>query len=456
VGVKAEFMEYEFRVIVEKVSVASQKVVKRDTIKIYDIKPPTSILELGLRHEEQIALLSKVQSTLLAEQSVFIDPGYDVCPQCGGKLVKNGFKQSNFHAVFSDHKLRIQQHRCQNPECNWQSGPTTTSVFGTDIHPDLAKLQCEQGALFSYREAASNLEKLNAQRRRINNHDRKIMTNELGAHIAQENYKVPPAAALPVLAQELIVQVDGGHIPIKDKDKRSFEALAAIVYRPGSLEVIDEHPRRITDKSCAISAKDDELSTIKTYLHYAALKQGLTEETHVTAVCDGASNCWSVVQALKSHCQSLELILDWFHIAKKFQNVKQALGEELTESLEEAKWSLWHGNVVESLQKLTILQNNITDEKKRSKLKSLQDYLENNRPYLVNYSERKNTKKPFTSQVAESHIDTIINTRHKRQQKMQWTREGAHNVLQIRALMVSNGWEDKWLDYVMPNLGKAA
>jgi len=457
VGVKAEFMEYEFRVIVEKVSVASQKVVKRDTIKIYDIKPPTSILELGLRHEEQIALLSKVQSTLLAEQSVLIDPGYDVCPQCGGKLAKNGFKQSNFHAVFSDHKLRIQQHRCQNPECNWQSGPTTSSVFGTDVHPDLAKLQCEQGALFSYREAASNLEKLNAQRRRINNHDRvKIMTNELGAHIAQENYKVPLAAALPVLAQELIVQVDGGHIPIKDKDKRSFEALAAIVYRPDSLEVIDEHHRRITDKSCAISAKDDELSTIKTYLQHAALKQGLTTETHVTALCDGASNCWSVVQALKSHCQSLELILDWFHIVKKLQNVKQALGEELAASLEEAKWSLWHGNVIESLEKLTILQNNINDEKKRSKLKSLQDYLENNRLYLVDYSERKNTKKPFTSQVAESHIDTIINTRHKRKQKMQWTREGAHNVLQIRALMVSNGWEDKWLDYVMPNPGKAA
>ncbi len=329
-------------------------------------------------------------------------------------------------------------------------------MFGTDIHPDLAKLQCEQGALFSYREAASNLEKLNAQRRRINNHDRvKIMTNELGAYIAQENYKAPLAEALPVVAQELIVQVDGGHIPTKDKDKRSFEALAAIVYRPGSMEVLDEHHRRITDKSCAISAKDDELSTIKTYLQHAALKQGLTKETHVTAVCDGANNCWSVIQALQSHCQSLELILDWFHIAKKFQNLK-ALGEELTESLENAKCSLWHGSVAESRKQLTILQSNITDEKKRSQLQSLQDYLENNRPYLVNYSERKNTNKPFTSQVAESHIDTIINTRHRRKQKMQWTREGAHNVLQIRALMVSNGWENKWLDYVMPNPGKAA
>ena len=101
-------MDYEFRVIVEKVSVASQKTIKRDTIKIYDINPPQSILDLGLRHEEQISLLSKVQEALLAEQSILIDPGYDTCPKCGQKIGKNGFKQSNFHAVFSDHKIRIQ------------------------------------------------------------------------------------------------------------------------------------------------------------------------------------------------------------------------------------------------------------------------------------------------------------------------------------------------------------
>ncbi len=51
-------MDYEFRVVVEKVAIASQKVIKRDTLKIYDIKQPKSILDLGLRHEEQISLLS--------------------------------------------------------------------------------------------------------------------------------------------------------------------------------------------------------------------------------------------------------------------------------------------------------------------------------------------------------------------------------------------------------------
>ncbi len=47
----------ELRIVVEKVAVSSQEVVKRDTITSYDIQCPTSIGELGLRHAEQIALL---------------------------------------------------------------------------------------------------------------------------------------------------------------------------------------------------------------------------------------------------------------------------------------------------------------------------------------------------------------------------------------------------------------
>jgi hypothetical protein len=40
-------MDYELRIIVEKVSVTSQEVVQRDTLKVYDVKAPTSIIELG-------------------------------------------------------------------------------------------------------------------------------------------------------------------------------------------------------------------------------------------------------------------------------------------------------------------------------------------------------------------------------------------------------------------------
>jgi hypothetical protein len=132
--------------------------------------------------------------------------------------------------------------------------------------------------------------------------------------------------------------VDGGHIPAKAQDKRSFEALSAIVYRPSCLERVDLHHQRITDKSCVVSALDDDLKTIKTYLHHAALKQGLTVQTKVTALADGANNCWSVLLSLKPDCQTLECILDWFRIVKKFQNVKNALGGIFNEAIESAKW----------------------------------------------------------------------------------------------------------------------
>jgi hypothetical protein len=137
-------------------------------------------------------------------------------------------------------------------------------------------------------------------------------------------------------------------------------------------------------------------------------------------------------------------------------NPKNALGENFSESLEKAKWSLWHGKVDESLQKLTLIRDNITDEQKRSKFKGLQDYLAKNRDYLINYNERKKANKPFTSQVAESHIDSIINARHKRKQKMQWTREGAHKVLQIRGMIASKEWGNRWQEPVLSALGVVA
>jgi len=130
-------MNYELRIVVEKVAISSQEVVKRDTITSYDIQCPTSIGELGLRHAEQIALLGKVQNIVLAEQSLLLDPGIPGCPTCGNTLKKNGYKTSNFHAIFSDHTVRIQKHHCSHLDCGWHSTPTITSLFGTNIHPDL-------------------------------------------------------------------------------------------------------------------------------------------------------------------------------------------------------------------------------------------------------------------------------------------------------------------------------
>jgi hypothetical protein len=342
-------VDCELRILVEKVPVSSQEVVKRETLKVYEVKAPKSILELSLRHVEQISLLEKVQNPIIAAQSKSIDPGYDACSKCGGKLCKRGFEKSNFHAVFSDRKVGIQKHQCWNPKCNWHSAPTTSSVFGTSIHPDLAKLQGEQRDLHSYREAQTNLEELMVHRRPVNNHDQiRKLTDRVGEVLAEENLKPPTPKNCSPLVDKLIVQVDGGHIPIKDKEKRSFEVLSGVIYQPRSSRTIDRHHLEIERGSCVLSAKDDNLAALKIDLLHAAQKQGLGRDTEVTALADVAPYCWSVISSLETRCKKLTCILDWIHIGKKFQNVRSAVEGDFKQTLERVNWTLWHGKPEEA------------------------------------------------------------------------------------------------------------
>ncbi len=148
----------------------------------------------------------------------------------------------------------------------------------------------------------------------------------------------------------------------------------------------------------------------------------------------------------------LRLVSYW----QRFQNVKNALGAGFENALDSAKWKLWHGETQEALTKLALLGNNVTDEATRSLITGLYDYIHRNQNYIVNYDERKRADKTYTSQVAESHIDSLINTRHKRTKKMQWTSKGAHHVLQIRAMMASNDWELNCQATVLSVLGTVA
>ncbi len=105
-------------------------------------------------------------------------------------------------------------------------------------------MQCEQGALYSYREAQTNLEKLNCHHRSVNNHNQiKQITNKVGTQLDESNRILPSKEECADPASDLIIQVGGGHIPLQDKDLRSFEALSAIVYRPESLQQVDLHHR---------------------------------------------------------------------------------------------------------------------------------------------------------------------------------------------------------------------
>ena len=59
-----------------------------------------------------------------------------------------------------------------------------------------------------------------------------------------------------------------------------------------------------------------------------------------------------------------------------------------------------------------------------NRLKKFYNYIVNNKDKIVNYEERQNGGLVFTSNLAESTVESLINRRCKGQQNMRWSREG--------------------------------
>jgi len=444
-------MSEHYRIVIETFSSTNKHSVERKVIKEDKIKSPHSIMDLGFRHSEQIEILQEIQNKLLQEQSITLKSPLDKCPQCGGHVRLNGVEPSDFHSVFTDHRVNV--HRLKCGKCDWNKVSSIESLFGTSVHPDLAKMQCETGVNHSFRTAQKILNLQSNGIRKINNHDRiKKVIDAVGSEIKKELQRPFKLPVNHQIAKELILQVDGGHLKSDNPEQLSFEALTSVIYRPENLKKKGERGF-IESKQCAASALDDELKTIKRNTLIAAKKQGLSTTTHVTALCDGAQNCWSVVDAIKSQCGSLTTILDWFHLSMKFQNT--AMPPEHKNKLIRIKWHLWRGHADRALIRLLELKESV-DIKYKPSITTLQTYIENNKTRIVDYRTRYKNGEAISSQMAESTVESLINQRCKGKQHMRWSRHGVHCILQVRAAIASNDWENNWEKTILNATRKVA
>jgi len=446
-------MSTKIRIIAQIINTVDEQILSQKTLHEKEVIYPESISELGYNHEEQIEIIQHTQDFYLQPQSHLMNNHFDKCPQCGKRTRKQGAFMSEFHSIYTDHKIELQRRTCS---CGWKSKNSIHHHYGSSIHPELAKIQCSLGAEHSFHDAEKLLELKCKYKRAINNDDRVRHTVTDVGHkldgLKKDNNWVLMKTNSP--AEELIMTIDGGHIKTKEKDKRSIEELIVTVYNPKNVINKDKHHHKIIDKTYVGSALDDELKSIKTLTLNACLREGLSQTTKITALSDGASNCIEVVKSLSNGCGSLTLILDWFHIGKKFKNAEHVIPDELKEAYEASKWHLWHGHSKTSIIRLEQLCGYLDDIGK-GKIIHLMAYIKNNERYIINYHARKIKGLVYTSQTAESSVENVINERQKHNKKMQWTREGAHAVLQIRTSQMSGSWKDDW-DKIRPEIYKNA
>ena len=422
-----------------------EKVISKTALLSGNVEKPIDVFNFGLSHEGQIKLLHAGQDALLKAQITLVDAGVQYCPKCQDKrMLKNGKHTSDYHDIFTDHKVELSRRRC--PNCHYEPGATIKAVLGHALSSDLMKIQSELGSNYTYRESEDLFSTFSRSKRGINNHDRVKHTSEQVGEEVGALHRVESQVIAVTPASELVIAVDGGHINTIEADKRSFEAMTAVVYRPEALASNDQGTRQtLTSKHCAASSLDDGQQQMINNTIAAALKQGLYPDTHITALCDGAENCWQIVQALKPLCASITCILDWFHLGMKIHNI--ALPEEFKRKLTRIKWHLWRGKTDRALTRLASLIEACPQDY-QLRLEKLQTYLKNNRETIVDYRARQNAGLVFTSNLAEATVESLINRRCKGQQHMRWSRKGLDPLLQLRAAIASNDWDDVWKDAV--------
>src|SRR6266853_5965753 len=132
------------------------------------------------------------------------------------------------------------------------------------------------------------------------------------------------------------------------------------------------------------------------------------------------------------------MILDQF--GKCLVHCEAVLGEEICNKIERLKWSLWHAQVDKALGKIDELGTSIepfTETYARfprlvKALAELRTSIVNNRHVIPNYGERYHHGEAIATGFVESTVNEVVSKRFCKKQQMQWSKEGAHLLLQTR------------------------
>ena len=123
----------------------------------------------------------------------------------------------------------------------------------------------------------------------------------------------------------------------------------------------------------------------------------------------------------------------------------------LQHRLERIQWRLWHGDGDEALTRAQALAADVAAlntaypglKRLVKATAGLATYIANNAAAIVNYSERWHNGERISTAFVESTVNRVVSQRFAKKQQMQWSKAGAHRLLQTRT---------KTLDGTLPDL----
>jgi hypothetical protein len=289
-------------------------------------------------------------------------------------------------------------------------------------------------------------------------HDTLKVAERLEAELGEEQWSFIDGcprdwAKLPIPDGPLTVGIDGGYVRDWDAKKRNFEVIVGKSILAFKRNDEDEDEATPSSKRFGFVQTEDTKS--KRRLYEVLTSQGFQVNQQITFLSDGED----AVRNLQLYMSpEAEHILDWWHVAKRLTVLDQygkglvhcdaVLGESIRDKIDRLKWSLWNGNVYKALYKIDDIESLIynfeeTYPKFTQMLKAVEEfrtYIRNNAHLIPNYGERYRNGEVITTSFVESTVNQVVSKRFCKRQQMQWSKRGAHLLLQARVKTLDREW----------------
>lgn len=292
-----------------------------------------SLAQLGLTLAEGRLLLAKLQAELVSKQVDRWLSGQTHCRRCGAALSHKDSRSTVLRTVYG--KVRVKSPRLWSCACQ-QTARTPRRVMHplskaltSRVTPELEYLQAKWAAYLPYRQATAMLKEVlpldkgisfSGTRDRIH-----ALGKELDADIERDIAKLPQATADGQVRQSshvTAVSVDSAWLRHCDS-KRGCGRHVNIV--AGRATFTDGPPK-------LYAYVHKEVNSAAARLDQFLSRSGVATDERVTVISDDAGEFEKAVEGSQL---ARNRILDWFHIAMKFQAAQRSLfGSKMIDSME--------------------------------------------------------------------------------------------------------------------------
>lgn len=266
--------------------------------------------------------------------------------------------------------------------------------------------------------------------------------------LQEEEYAKEQKPVLTSPPERLYISCDGTFCHSAEEGKDRIEGRLGMVFTDKEAEVSKGRKALLEKRYCASFFGKDDFAD---QLEREALKFRVEEAGEVIFTADGEKALWKIKE--DRFPQALG-ILDWNHLSRK---LTEALGliescAERKKKAEKIRGFLWDGKIDEALRGLKCLETRESQkkdlgERQRKHLGKLQEYIvyvENNRPWIIDYAKAASQGFFIGSSIMESGINHMLANRLKKKRSRQWTRKGADSVARIVTTIANGDWQETW------------